>query len=901
MSLPYVNASGVQFVRNHLQHIPRPDRHAAEAIRDWASQQGFPLDPDQTEVVTLHYRGQQAVIIDRQPLTHAVLSNWQGETSKDLVGQLLPGHWAGTLPQGPLQLVDELPKPGPLDNSAPYSVFNGLFRVTSPARYDATTHLPVDVEAMQKFIWSLDFHARYKSMLDDYWTHALKSHQVAARINFIAACNKQVLQGSLSEAGRKLAWQAADLMPRTPGLRVRPLNVYGYTATDILCITDRASPEALLYLPGNAFPLHEFSTRAALQDWFGRQCQSDEKRQILRQHFALADTPDGLDFSGLDTALAGLGAYPALHWRSPNRPGFTTDGPWSPGDFVNYRATKYSPPIKGDLFEALTERQRQRSYADADFIITSDSEVTKAKWRSYLTASINLLAPLALVVPELAPLFALGGMAQFGLGLDQAINGKSLEDKADGVQNIEFGLMNAAPLVLTGLSKAQQLFPPKRDGFVFPTRVNGQLGYPLSPMMPPHLPEPTLQFFKSAVEPLPGGDLTTARWVVRLPLTEDGPGQLQSMLDGYNTDVLYSAEYDAFISGRALNDVDPTYYQVSDSHRGLVRIDIGERPVTDQMRMNSLRAMGVDLQLPIALPSVEAQMLQPIPKHILSIWVGDKVIPSELLATLASNSRRLTSSQYQLKLLLSNASPAAFEENLQLLGTQAPNIRVLPLEEQPFYRSFSQSPNFAQYQHALNGSGANFSSASDVLRYPLLEHEGGLYLDVDDVLLPAPSAPDDPEQAALDSLTLATSPDGLLLGIPASNETLGMHCQYNTNMLGSHPNNPTLQAISQEIHARYQADRAFYDSKPQADDAAFERYALRLSDLTGPGVFNHVVDQRLPRLRIIRQIANLRTLPQSDPNYLLLNVDADLRQAMITDLPLTGVAQIGNYHSWSRP
>ena len=149
--------------------------------------------------------------------------------------------------------------------------------------------------------------------------------------------SQQVIEGSLSEPARCLAWQAAGLLPRTAGFRARPLNIYGYAATDLLYIEDGQSPQVLLYIPGNASPLHGFADQAAMQQWVARQCRIPEKREALVRHFALADLPDGLDFSGLRTALAGLAAYPAIHHLAPNRPGFTTDGRWSPSDYVNYR------------------------------------------------------------------------------------------------------------------------------------------------------------------------------------------------------------------------------------------------------------------------------------------------------------------------------------------------------------------------------------------------------------------------------------------------------------------------------------------------------------------------------------------------------------------------------------
>ena len=902
MSQSLINHFGVALVRNHLQDIPRPDKHAAQAIRDWATSQGADLDPDQTDVVTLHYRGSLAVIAKRLSLTEAVLSNWQGETDKNLVGQLFPGHWSGTLPPGPLQIVDRLPARGPLENGADHSVFNGLFRRTSTGQYDATTHLPVDVEAMQRFIWDLDLHTRFTTMLDDYWRRALHSHQLSMRISFVVACNKQVSEGSLSDNARQLAWQAAGLMPRANGLRVRPLNIYGYTATDLLYITDKSRPQVLLYLPGNASPLHEFADMGALQDWFAQQCRDANKRQRLRQYFNQADTPDGLDFSGLDSALEGLGAYPGIHHRSPNRPGFTTDGRWTPRDYVNYRPDKYSPPLTGDLFEALGLRQRKRSYADADFIITSDHEVTLARWRGYVVSTINLLAPLAVVLPELAALLAIDGIAQFAAGIDQAINGKSLDDKAEGVTNIAFGLMNAAPLLLRPLAGSRLLYPAKGRRFVFPRRLNDQLGYPLSPITPPALPERQLVgLFGSTVPPLPGGDTDIAQWVVRVPVSADSEGQLQSAFAGYNMLVLYDSEQDAFILESEQNEASPTYYQVSAEQRGLVEVDPGSRTVTDSMRMSSLRAMGVDVQLPLEVPPFEAQLRQPIARRISSIWVGDKVIADKLLTTLARNSRRLGGSQYAYRLFLSNASAQAFSENLRLLARHAPNLDVLTLEEQPFFQRFRDSKYFEQYRDAVDGAGANFSSASDILRYPLLAEEGGLYLDVDDTLLADPANPDNPNRAAIDSVTLATTPDGLVLGAPMNNETLGMYCQYNTNMIGSHAGNPTLQAISDAMHERYLTNRDFYDNRPVVDSPEFDAYALRLSQMTGPGVLNDVIDQYLPRLRAVRQIINLHALPQHNALYLISPVELAMRQAATGDIPLNQVAEVGSFHSWSKP
>lgn len=901
MASTFVNIAGEQFIRLHLQNIPRPGLYAAKAIREWAEQEQHQLDPDQTDVVTLHYRGNQAMIAQRLSLTQAVLSNWQGESDKNLIGQLFPGSWAGTLPVGPLTIVEQLPALGPFDNSARFSVYNGIFRRSTPARYDSTTHLPVDVEAMQRFIWDLDLHTRFVTMLDEYWQKTRKTHPRSLQISFIAACNKQVQEGSLSDAGRQLAWQAAGLMPRASGLEIRPLNVYGYAATDIIQIADPAHQQVLLYLPGNSSPFHEFDDMNALKDWFAEQCRSSEKRQRLRQYFKLADTPDGLDFSGLDTALDGLGTYPRFHTRSPNRPGFTVDGPWPPRDYVNYKAHKYSPLIEGDLFEALTLRQRKRSYADADFIITSKTQVTKARWRDYLMTSINLLAPLALVVPELIPLLAVGGIAQFGLGIDQVINGKTLEDKDDGVDNIEFGLLNATPLVLQAATRVKILFPGKNPRFIMPTRVNDQLGYPLSPMDPPRLPEEgAAQFFASPPEPIAlPQDSHLGNWITRF-IDSNGVKHMEATLEEAKFNVRYDGEHDAFVRRPNNKSESPTYYQVSDQSNGLEVIDVTNRPVTDDMRMRTLRGLGVDLQLPIEIPTPSSEMFE-LPKQILNIWIGDKIIPDNLLKTVEANARGLLRSRTPYRIYLSNADSDAYGINRAALLRHAENLQILPLEDQAFYDDFQESPYFEQYEKAIKGG--NYASACDVLRYPLLNSEGGVYIDIDDTLRTLGDHPD--ADALIASTPLKATQNGLVLGAPMDNARLGMHCAYSNSLIGSHAGNDTLDAISDEMLKRFEDNPNFYDNRPLYGAPDHEIYARKLNEMTGPGVLNDVIDDEdyedLSRLRILRQITKLESVPQKDFTFLTGPAHAAISEAQRTDQALRDLVTVGNNNSWAKP
>lgn len=224
MKNQYVNAKGVQYVRDSLAGFPRPDRAAADAIRQWAKERAIDLDPDRVDAVTLHCQfnpklGWVAVIAQKMTLTQAVLSNWQGESANNWLGAAIGAPWAGHLPDGPLTIVDSLRDQSLLGNHSPYGVYNGLFRHSDKQQYNASTHVPLDAEAFESFIWELDLHEHYKSMLDSYWDAHFDHYRIGAKINFIAACNKQVAEGSLTDAGRHAAWK---LRPRYCAATARP-------------------------------------------------------------------------------------------------------------------------------------------------------------------------------------------------------------------------------------------------------------------------------------------------------------------------------------------------------------------------------------------------------------------------------------------------------------------------------------------------------------------------------------------------------------------------------------------------------------------------------------------------------------------------------------------------------
>ncbi|MDF9616585.1 glycosyltransferase [Pseudomonas entomophila] len=906
MTSTFVNAAGKQFVRDHLKHIPQPYEQASIAMREWLQEQGHDFDPDQTDVVTLRYFGNQAVIDQRLSLTQALLSDWQGE-SEVLVG-IFTGHWVGRFPQGPLTLVDRLPDIGAINGALTFSTFNGLFRRTTPPRYDSTTLLSVDVEAMQKYISHLNFHTLFVSQLDAYWQQGTNTHAQSLQISYLAACNKQVEEGSLSDAGRQMAWQAAGIMDKVDDLQVRPLNVYGYAATDLIYIKRPAQPQVLLYLPGNASPFHEFDTLSAMKDWFAQQCRDSAKRQRLLQYFKMSDAPDGFNFSGLETALHGLAAYPQRYERGYES-GFTYDGYWPAGEYVNYKSDHYSPALEGDLFTAITARQRKHSYDDAHFSITTNAQVSKARWRGYLVTTLNLVAPLALVVPELIPLLAVGGIAQLGLGIDQIVNGKTAQDKSDGGENVLFGLLNAAPLTVLAADRVQTFFTGNSLEFVAPHRVNDQIGYPLSPVGASRLPqldEAVAGAFSPNVPVALPEDSYLADHITRF-LDSKGINQMTAVIEEKPVDIVYDSEHDAFmVKPVAGSHAAPTYYRVENPEDGWVAID-APSPATDEMRMRTLRALGVDLQLPIKIPPLETSKLANLPKKIFSIWIGDNPIPSDQLETLRSNVQKLSTSdsKFTYQVYLSNKNPAAYAAQQEQLRGFPPPLKVETLEDQIWYNEVEQPHFFDHYSKALDNK--HYAMASNVLRYPILNQEGGFYMDIDDTLLTDTTSNDN--IALIAKHNIRAPEEGLVLKRPVNFEPLNLHCDYANTPIGSHANNDVLTQISDLMRDRYLENEELYDTlPPQKTDPGFKEYALKTNTMDGPRLLNDVIknadklaDNSLYRLYIGQQLKKLEVLPQKSPIFLLRDSLSDAIGIEAQEWALDQFIKVGNLHSWIQP
>lgn len=327
--------------------------------------------------------------------------------------------------------------------------------------------------------------------------------------------------------------------------------------------------------------------------------------------------------------------------------------------------------------------------------------------------------------------------------------------------------------------------------------------------------------------------------------------------------------------------------------------------VSLDQRTAIIKALGIDLDLASVLQAtpIEKPVHSAISKQISFIWVGDKQMSEMLISNLRTNCHIANKYGYKINFYLSEKSRELNFDNVANVLCDVEQCLPLPetnrlkiLEKTNFYGKFSKTGNFAQYQDAIEGNhgiATNFASAADILRLALLKEKGGLYMDVDDML--------DDKFGVVD---LQTTDDGFVLSDLLSAPNLGMYYQFGNSFFGSHPQNPLIDDILQEIQRRYEEPEnlQFYKlARPEkGNNKAMLAYTKKLSYLTGPDAFNHMLFKRHPAIRNLVEYTKLSDIcyrPQT--SQLLIDLEKKLPNLEAT-APLSDTSLIGSLHSWKQ-
>lgn len=229
--------------------------------------------------------------------------------------------------------------------------------------------------------------------------------------------------------------------------------------------------------------------------------------------------------------------------------------------------------------------------------------------------------------------------------------------------------------------------------------------------------------------------------------------------------------------------------------------------------------------------------IQPIRKNINYIWIGTEIPNEYRLERMTQNANFSSQFTSTLHVDVDEDLLVAIKKTFK---DRIPTLIISNLRDSIFFEQFKKSNLYPHYRLATTGQGSNYSAASDIMRYPLIRHYGGVYLDSDDLLL----------QDLADNVFHA-APNDLLLGPLVNHSDAGFE-GYNSSVFASHPNNPVLDEISIEMFKRCEQNKDFFTKPrirlqpgdPETPDSI--AYANTLFKLTGPQVLNDVLALERP-------------------------------------------------------
>ncbi|MHC8290854.1 membrane-targeted effector domain-containing toxin [Pseudomonas sp. XS1P51] len=328
-----------------------------------------------------------------------------------------------TLPQ----LVVKRFRPHDQDNADLLDGDGGFYNEGAHASvFNETNEVRMYPSEVLKDLWAINFSERYREKMERFWTLHSDDFRTLAKLNFLAKAldehdgarlNNENLKTVIKAVAGNVTWPINLKMlqataPTIDGLHVCALDIGGYKATDILCITDRNGVQ-ILYTPGETQPFNIFATPSDLHWWLLMQNNHAQNRARFMAHFSLAAQQQ-------DDGNIGLNAMIDLLYST-----------WGTSDhhLINQKAE----PISGDVFSWLRDSVEARMRSDADLSLRSNGDLREKMWIGYLNAFVHVFGSMAALGWPVALAAVGAGIADMGLNIDQAVNGSTKADRKAGL------------------------------------------------------------------------------------------------------------------------------------------------------------------------------------------------------------------------------------------------------------------------------------------------------------------------------------------------------------------------------------------------------------------------------------------------------------------------------------
>lgn len=288
--------------------------------------------------------------------------------------------------------------------------------------FNETNEVRLHGDDVLKAFWDIDFSTLYLDRISGFWSQSSDDFRTLAKCNFLSCAIRALEMKQLSGDDFQrfvdavigpVTWPVSlkTLQSTRPvGNDVRALDVVGHVATNMLRMVE-ANGRQIVYVPGEAPAFHVMETEADMHWWVLERMNKDTSRKAFMAHFSLADRQDiERNITDVMNRLVGT---------------------WGKSD--HHLINQLNQAVKGDAFSWLRESSRRAMYAEASLSLTSNSDLRKKLWIGYLSAGLKVFGPMAAVGwPVALPVIG-ASIANMGLNIDQAVNGKTSTERKAGV------------------------------------------------------------------------------------------------------------------------------------------------------------------------------------------------------------------------------------------------------------------------------------------------------------------------------------------------------------------------------------------------------------------------------------------------------------------------------------
>ncbi|HEY4292351.1 dermonecrotic toxin domain-containing protein [Luteibacter sp.] len=321
--------------------------------------------------------------------------------------------------------------------------------------------------------------------LDRYWEENRANWPVLARYAFVQQARRARDLGVLThDQYRRVMSGGAPQVPLNGpvtldqlrsgipdrSVAIRRFDINGYAASNLVRFLDADGGE-VMYIPGGDPVFVVAKSENELRQWVLDQAKDAKKLDALLSRFSIYNSQDSAFWTGVKRGLENIGK-----------------GTWKADD--DSAVDHGNAAIDGDVFDDMRTQTENRLRDDARMQASTAWDA----WRARINRAATVVGPLGYIPVLAIPIQVGTGIVGVGSGIDQGIHGRTEAERTSGLEQAAMTVVTNIPLAgAFGKGRGAAVdMPPGAEGerpsFNPPERVNGGIGYPLSPTRPPGLP-----------------------------------------------------------------------------------------------------------------------------------------------------------------------------------------------------------------------------------------------------------------------------------------------------------------------------------------------------------------------------------------------------------------------------